>query len=154
MIVTGVHAQNDGENGGGGAESGEGDFHCALGGIGLLMVLATLVAGFLVSGRFGRIAGFKPLPTHKLVVLVMALYLTGEFIYGSTVRNVFFLNSIHGTLGFLTITLAWITLSLNPLSLRKVVKWKIATGAHLIFASSLFVMLIIHLSYAFSVLGD
>lgn len=154
MIVTGVHAQTDGENNGGVTESEDGGFHCALGGMGFLMVLATLAAGFLVSGRFGRITGFKPLPIHKLVVLIMALYLTGEFIYGLTVQNVFFLNSVHGTLGFLTITLAWITLSLNPLSLRRAAKWKIATGIHLIFASSLFVMLIIHLSYAFSVLGD
>ena len=154
MIVTGVQAQTNGENNGIETESEEGGFHCALGGMGFLMVLATLTAGFLVSGRFGRIAGFKPLPIHKLVVLSMALYLTGEFIYGSTVQNVFFLNSTHGTLGFLTITLAWITLSLNPLGLRRAVKWKTATRIHLFFASSVFVMLIIHLSYAFSVLGD
>jgi hypothetical protein len=152
MVITGVHAQTDRENNGGEAGDEEGEFHCALGGLGLLLVIATLAAGFLVSGRFRRIKGFKPLPVHEIVVLLMVLYLTGEFIYGLTVRNIFFLNSLHGTLGFLTITLAWLTVSLNPLFLRRAVKWKIASGIHLIFATSLFVMLIIHLSYAFSVL--
>ncbi len=154
MLITSVQAQTEGENVGIGGEDGEGEFHCSLGGIGLLLVLATMAAGFLVSGRFGRITGFKPLPIHKLVVVVMALYLTGEFIYGLTVRNVFFLNSIHGTLGFLTIAIAWLTVSFNPLALKRLVKWKIATGIHLIFATSLFVMLIIHLAYAFSLFGE
>ena len=49
MIVTGVHAQTDRENNGGETESEVGGFHGALGGIGFLMVLATLAAGFLVS---------------------------------------------------------------------------------------------------------
>jgi hypothetical protein len=154
MLITSVHAQTERDNNGGEAGSEDGGFHCALGGLGLLLVFATLAAGFLVSGRFGRIKGFKPLPAHKLVVLVMALYLTGEFIYGLTVQNVFFLNSLHGTLGFLTITLAWIVVSLNPLTLRRVMKWKIASGIHLIFGASLVMMLIIHLTYAFSLFGD
>ena len=152
MVIAGVHAQTERENDGGEAGDEGGEFHCALGGLGLLSVIVSLAAGFLVSGRFGRITGFKPLPAHKIVVLVMALYLTGEFIYGLTVRNIFFLNSLHGTLGFLTIALAWLTVSLNPLFLRRVVKWKRATGIHLILATSLFVMIIIHLSYAFSIL--
>lgn len=152
MAIIGVQARLVGINGGDGFESGES--HCALGGLGLLLVLGTLAAGFLVSGRFGRITGFKPLPAHKLVVLVMALYLTGEFIYGLTVRNLFFLNSLHGTLGFLTISITWLTVSINPLAIRRVIKWKIASGLHLILASSLFVILIIHLSYAFSIFGD
>jgi len=150
MVIIGVHAQTERENSGG--EGGDGDFHCALGGLGGLTVIVSLAAGFLVSGRFGRITGFKPLPAHKIVVLVMALYLTGEFVLGLTVRNIFFLNSMHGTLGFLTITLAWLTVSLNPLFLRRAVKWKRATGIHLILATSLFLMIIIHLSYAFSIL--
>jgi hypothetical protein len=148
IVVAGAQAQLE-DNGGGGFEGGES--HCALGGMGLLLVVATLGVGFLVSGRFGRISGFRPLPVHKLVVIVMAAYLTGEFIYGSLVRNVLFINTLHGTLGFLAVAMAWLTVSLNPLMLRRAVKWKSASKIHLIFATSVFIVLIVHLAYAFSI---
>jgi hypothetical protein len=150
IAVAGVAAQEDNNFGGGEFEGGES--HCALGGVGFFLLSATLGAGFLVSGRFGRIANFKPLPTHKIVVIVMAAYLTGEFIYGSLVRNILFINSIHGILGFSVAALAWLTASLNPLFLRKSIKWKISSKIHLVLAVSLFTLLIVHLAYAFSVL--
>ncbi len=139
------------ENNGGESELEVGESHCTLGGIGLILLIVTLVAGFLVSGRFGRIAGLKPLPVHKVAVVVMASFLTVEFLYGSTVRSVLFINSVHGALGFFTIVAAWLTVSLNPLLLRRVVKWKRVSGMHLILAGSLFTLLIIHLGYAFSI---
>jgi hypothetical protein len=147
-------AQTSSEGDGGGAEFESGESHCSLGGLGFIVLLATLFAGFLVSGRFGRIKGIKPLPVHKVVVVILALFLTGEFIYGSTVQKVVFIYSLHGTLGFLSIALAWLTVSLNPLWLGKIIKWKRASRVHLIFASSLLTVLIIHLFYAFLVFGD
>lgn len=147
--ITEVHAQAEDNGGEGGFE-----FHCSLGGISFLLVMSTLAAGFLVSGRFGRIAGFKPLPIHKLVVVAMAVYLTGEFVFGLAVRNISFVRSMHGVLGFSVAALAWVTASLNPLVLRRVLKWKWASKIHLIFAAALFVLLAIHLYYAFTVLGE
>lgn len=152
-VIIGVLAQGENDVGGEG-EFEVGESHCALGGIGLVLVMLTLGAGFLVSGRFGRFAGFKPLPIHKLVVVVMAIYLTGEFVYGLTVRNVLFISSLHGMLGFSVAALAWITASLNPLLLTKLVKWKNASRIHLIFAISLFIVLATHLTYAFSLFGE
>jgi hypothetical protein len=149
-----VHAQTDGENGSGETEFESGETHCSLGEVGFVLVIGALAAGFLVSGRFGRISGFKPLPIHKIVVVVMASYLTIVFIYGSTVRNILFINSVHGTLGFLTIAVAWLTVSLNPLFLGKAAKWKRATAIHLILATSLLTLLIIHLAYALSLFGE
>jgi hypothetical protein len=151
-IVTACVSAQTGEGGGGGFEGAES--HCALGSLGFILLLGTLAAGFLVSGRFGRIAGFKPLPVHKIAVVAMALFLTGEFIYGSLVRGVLFVNSTHGTLGFLTVTLAWLTVSLNPLAIGKLVKWKYVRAIHLILAVTVFSLLIIHLAYAFSLFGD
>jgi hypothetical protein len=150
IAVTGVHAQAE-DNGGG---EGGFEFHCSLGGVSFLLVMATLAAGFLVSGRFGRIAGVKPLPVHKLVVVTMAAYLTGEFIFGLVIRNISFVRSMHGVLGFSVAAIAWVTASLNPLVLRRAVKWKWASKIHLIFAAALFILLAIHLYYAFTVLGD
>ncbi len=150
IMVTGVQAQAE-SNGGG---EGGFEFHCSLGGISFLLVMATLVAGFLVSGRFGRISGFKPLPVHKFVVVSMAAYLTGEFIFGLLIRNIAFVRSMHGVLGFSVAALAWVTASLNPLMLGKAVKWKWASKIHLIFAAALFILLAIHLYYAFTVLGE
>lgn len=150
IAVTGVQAQA--ENNGGG--EGGFEFHCSLGGISFLLVMATLAAGFLVSGRFGRIAGVKPLPVHKLVVVAMATYLTGEFIFGLVIRNIAFVRSTHGFLAFSVATLAWVTASLNPLVMRRALKWKYASKIHLIFAAALFILLAIHLYYAFTVLGE
>jgi hypothetical protein len=116
--------------------------------------MAALAAGFLVSGRFGRIAGVKPLPIHKLVVVAMATYLTGELIFGLALRNITFVRSTHGILAFSVAASAWITASFNPLMLRRAVKWKYASKIHLIFAAALFILLAIHLYYAFTVLGD
>jgi hypothetical protein len=154
MVFNFANAQTEREGNGNGGESDVGEVHCALGGFGLILVMATLAAGFLVSGRFGRLTGFKPLPIHKLVVIIMAIYLTGEFIYGITVRNIFFLNSVHGNLAFLTIMLAWITVGLNPLLMTKHIKWKRASKLHLIFAASIFTILIVHLAYAFTLFGE
>ncbi len=147
-------AQNEPENSGGETEFEAGESHCALGGLGLLLLTASLAAGFLVSGRFGRIAGLKPLPAHKLAVIVMALYLTGEFIYGSTVGSALFVNSLHGALGFSTAALAWLTVALNPLSLTRVARFKKASRIHLVLATSLFMLLTIHLLYAFTLFGE
>ena len=150
ITITGVQAQTE-DNGGG---EGGFEFHCSLGGISFLLVMATLAAGFLVSGRFGRIAGVKPLPVHKLAVVAMAAYLTGEFIFGLVVRNITFVQSTHGVLAFSVASLAWVTASLNPLMLRRALKWKWASKIHLIFAAALFILLAIHLYYAFTVLGE
>jgi hypothetical protein len=150
IAVNGVQAQAE-DNGGG---EGGFEFHCSLGGISFFLVAATLTAGFLVSGRFGRISGVRPLPIHKLVVVGMAAYLTGEFIFGLVIRNIAFVGSAHGFLAFSVASLAWVTASLNPLVLRRAVKWKYASKIHLIFAAALFILLAIHLYYAFSVLGD
>jgi hypothetical protein len=150
IAVTGVQAQGE-DNGGG---DGGFEFHCSLGGISLLLVMSALTAGFLVSGRFGRIAGVKPLPVHKFVVVAMATYLTSELIFGLVMRNIAFVRSMHGVLGFSVTALAWATVSLNPLVLRRAVKWKWASKIHLIFAAALFILLTIHLYYAFTVLGD
>ena len=155
IAITGVQAQAKDDGGGdnGGGEGGF-EFHCSLGGISFLLVMATLAAGFLVSGRFGRISGVKPLPVHKLVVVAMAAYLTGEFIFGLVIRNISFVKSTHGVLGFSVAALAWVTASLNPLVLRRALKWKWASKIHLIFAAALFILLSIHLYYAFTVLGE
>ena len=150
IAVTGVQAQAE-DNGGG---EGGFEFHCSLGGISFLLVMATLAAGFLVSGRFGRLASVKPLPVHKFVVVAMAAYLTGELIFGLVIRNIAFVRSMHGVLGFSVAALAWVTASLNPLVLRRALKWKWASKIHLIFAAALFILLAIHLYYAFTVLGD
>ena len=150
IAVSGVQAQV-GERGGG---EGDFEFHCSLGGASFLLVMATLAAGFLVSGRFGRISGVKPLPVHKLVVIAMAAYLTGELIFGLALRNISFVRTTHGFLAFSVAALAWVTASLNPLVLRKAVKWKYASKIHLIFAAALFILLAVHLYYAFMVLGD
>ena len=153
IAITGVHAQaedNGGGDNGGGEE--EFEFHCALGGISFLLVMATLAAGFLVSGRFGRITGFKALPVHKLVVVAMAAYLTGEFIFGLVLRNISFVRSTHGFLAFSVAATAWVTAILNPLVLKRALKWKWASKIHLIFAAALFILLAIHLYYAFTVL--
>jgi hypothetical protein len=150
IAIARVQAQAE-DNGGG---EGEFEFHCSLGGISFILVMATLVAGFLVSGRFGRIAGFKPLPVHKLVVVAMAAYLTGEFIFGLVIRNISFVRSMHGVLGFSVAAIAWVTASLNPIVLTRTLKWKWASKIHLIFAAALFILLAIHLSYAFTVLGE
>jgi hypothetical protein len=150
IAVTEVQAQAD-DNGSG--EEGF-EFHCSLGGISFLLVMATLAAGFLVSGRFGRIAGVKPLPVHKVVVVAMAAYLTGEFILGLVIRNISFVRSMHGVLGFSVAALSWVTVSLNPFVLRRALKWKWASKIHLIFAVALLILLAIHLYYAFTVLGD
>jgi hypothetical protein len=154
LAVTGVQAQA--ENNGNGDNGGEGgfEFHCSLGGISFFLVVATLTAGFLVSGRFGRIANFKPLPVHKLVVVAMAVYLTAELIFGLAIRNIAFVRSTHGILGFSVAAIAWVTVSLNPLMLRRALKWKWASKIHLIFAAALFILLAIHLYYAFTVLGS
>jgi len=143
-----VQAQTE-DNGGG---EGLFEFHCSLGGISFLLVMVTLAAGFLVSGRFGRIAGFKPLPVHELAVVAMAAYLTGEFVFGLVIRNISFVRSTHGVLAFSVATLAWVTASLNPLVLKRALKWKWACKIHLIFAAALFILLAIHLFYAFTVL--
>lgn len=154
IAVTGVNAQiNIGSRDNGGGE-GAFEFHCSLGGLSFLLVISTLAAGFLVSGRFGRIAGFRPLPVHKLVVVAMAIYLTGELIFGLVIRNISFVRSMHGFLGFSVAALAWVTVSLNPFVLRRAVKWKYASKIHLILAAALFILLAIHLYYAFTVLGD
>jgi hypothetical protein len=155
LAVAGVQAQIE-DNGGGNNGGGEGgfEFHCSLGGISFLLVMATLAAGFLVSGRFGRLSGIKPLPVHKLVVVAMAMYLTGEFILGLVIRNIAFVRSTHGVLGFSVAALAWVTASLNPLMLKRALKWKWASKIHLIFAAALFILLAIHLYYAFTVLGE
>ena len=155
LAATGVQAQTE-DNGGANNGGGEGgfEFHCSLGGISLLLVMATLAAGFLVSGRFGRLAGVKPLPVHKLMVVAMAVYLTGEFIFGLVIRNISFVRSTHGVLGFSVAALAWATASLNPLMLKRALKWKWASKIHLIFAAALFILLAIHLYYAFTVLGE
>lgn len=147
-----VQAATDNKNVGIAFEGRE--VHCTLGAIGLLLVLSTLAAGFLVSGRFGRIKGLKPLPIHKTVVIIMAVYLTTVFIYGQTLQNVLFINSRHGILGFLVIALAWITAGINPLMLKRAVNWKIATKIHLILAASLLTVIVIHLLYAVSVFGE
>ncbi len=155
LVLAGASAAQaqEGSNGAGeGFESAES--HCALGGIGFLLVLTTLGAGFLVSGRFGRIAGFRPLPIHKLVVVGMTAYLTGEFIYGSMVRGVLFTYSMHGVLGFSVVALSWLTAGLNPLWLGRVVKWKWASKIHLVLAAGVFIFLVAHLAYAFSVFGE
>jgi hypothetical protein len=150
IAITEVHAQAE-DNGGG---EDEFEFHCTLGGVSFLLVAATLGAGFLVSGRFGRITGTKPLPIHKLVVVAMAAYLTGEFIFGLVIRNISFVRSTHGILGFSVAALAWATASLNPLVLRRALKWKWASKIHLILAAALFILLSVHLYYAFVVLGE
>jgi hypothetical protein len=150
LAVTGVKAQEN-DNGGGEGEFG---FHCSLGGISFLLVTGTLAAGFLVSGRFGRLTGVKPLPIHKLVVVSMAAYLTGELIFGLAIRNISFVRSTHGFLAFSVASLAWVIAGLNPLMLRRAVKWKWAAKIHLVLAAALFVLLVVHLSYAFTVLGD
>ena len=150
ITVNEVQAQAE-DNGGG---EGEFEFHCSLGGISFLLVISTLAAGFLVSGRFGRLSGVKPLPIHKLIVVAMATYLTGEFIFGLLIRNIAFVRSLHGVLGLSVASLAWVTASLNPLMLRRALKWKWASKIHLIFAAALFILLAIHLFYAFIVLGD
>ncbi len=72
IAVAGAQAQSEGNGSEGGFE--EGESHCALGGLGLLLVFAALGAGFLVSGRFGRFANFKPLPIHKIVAVAMAAF--------------------------------------------------------------------------------
>ena len=153
IAVTGVQAQID-DNGDGNNGDGDGDFefHCSLGAIGFLAVTATIAAGFLVSGRFGRIAGFKALPVHKLIVITMATYLTGEFIFGLVMRNIAFVSSVHGVLGFFVVALAWFTASLNPLMLSKALKLKWTSKIHLIFAAALFILIAIHLTYAFTAL--
>jgi hypothetical protein len=150
LAVAGVQAQEN-ERGGG---EGDFEFHCSLGGISFLLVMATLAAGVLVSGRFGRIAGFKPLPWHKLVVVAMALYLTGELVFGLALRNISFAQSTHGFLAFSVAALAWLTVGLNPLVLRRAVKWKYASKIHLFLAVALFILLAVHLYYAFVVLGE
>jgi hypothetical protein len=150
IAITRVQAQV-GDYGGG---EGGFEFHCSLGGISFLLVMATLAAGFLVSGRFGRIAGVKPLPIHKIIVVAMAAYLTGELFFGLMLRNISFVRSTHGFLAFSVAALAWITASLNPLMLRRALKWKWASKIHLIFAAALFILLAIHLYYAFTVLGE
>jgi hypothetical protein len=148
LAVTGVYAQAE-DNGGG---EGDFEFHCSLGGVSFLLVMATLAAGFLVSGRFGRISGLKPLPVHKLVVVAMAVYLTGELFFGLMLRNITFVKSTHGILALSVAVLAWVTASLNPLWLGKALKWKYASKIHLILAVALFILLAIHLYYAFTVL--
>jgi hypothetical protein len=150
IAVTGVQAQAEDNDGG----EGGFEFHCSLGGISFLLVMATLAAGFLVSGRFGRLTDVKPLPLHKLVVVAMATYLTGEFVFGLVIRNIAFVRSMHGVLGFSVAALAWATASLNPLVLRRALKWKWASKIHLVFAAALFILLAIHLYYAFTILVD
>jgi hypothetical protein len=153
VSLAGAGVQAQGERNGGG--EGEFEFHCSLGGGSFLLIMATLAAGFLVSGRFGRISGFKPLPVHKLVVVAMAVYLTGELIFGLALRNIAFVQTTHGFLAFSVAALAWITASFNPLMLTKAkLKWKFASKIHLFLAAALFILLAIHLYYAFVVLGD
>ncbi len=148
-VVAVAKAQTD-DNGGGGESDFE--FHCSLGGWALILIYATLGVGFLVSGRFGRIARLKPLPIHKLIAVVLAVYLTGEVLFGLIMRGIVFVQSLHGVLGFSVAALSWIVAGLNPKLVSKVVKWKNASRIHLVFAVILFLLLIFHLSYAFSVL--
>ena len=147
-LIVGVLAQEDGK---GGEDVGE--FHCNLGEAGFFLAALTLGSGLLVSGRFGRIKGFNSRSIHKYIALLTAFYLTGEFLYGMSVMNKFFLNSIHRTLGFITVLLAWLTIFASPCISGKVIKWKTASRVHAIFAIALFVVLVIHITYGLSLFG-
>ena len=50
-------------------ERGEFEFHCSLGGISFELIILTLAAGFLVSGRFGRLSSVSLYPIYKLMVV-------------------------------------------------------------------------------------
>ena len=132
----------------------EGGFHCFTGVFGVLLITASIGAGFLISGRFGCIRGFPALPIHRYAALIMSTFLTGQFTYGLAVGNYNFTDSTHGILGFLIPVLAWLTTGLSPCFAGKRIKWKAASRVHATFAIILFVLTTVQVFYAFSVLGD
>jgi len=131
----------------GGGDSGE--LHCNVGEIGIILVVLSFVAGFLCSGRFGRIKGLKQIPLHYGTTLIMNVYLTGEFVLGFTKLNFFFLLNFHGVLGVSIPVLAWLTFILSPCVAKKLIKRKPSSKIHTVLALLLLFLVIIQVVYAY-----
>jgi hypothetical protein len=135
-------------------ESGNsGELHCYVGAIGIALVVLSLAGGFLSSGRFGRIKGWKPGRFHYPITVLTAVYLTGEFLLGLMNLNWLFLLNLHLILGISIPGIAWLTVLLSPCLAGKVIAWKASSKIHAVLSLLLLLLVIIQVFYAYFIMG-
>lgn len=134
-----------------GGDSGE--LHCYAGALGVALVGLSLAGGFLSSGRFGRIKGWKPGEFHYPVTVITAVYLTGEFVLGMMKLSWSFLINLHLILGVSIPVLAWLTVLLSPCLAGKLIAWKASSKIHAALSLLLLLIVIIQVLYAYLVMG-
>jgi hypothetical protein len=152
LVTIGGLAEAQGDGGGG---EDEGGLHCTLGALGLALVLGVITSGVLTSGRFGRIKWFKPYPVHMLGTIVMSIYMSGVYIYGTLISEHFtFPGNFHGQLGLLTVIFSWGTVGLSPCAIKKAIKRGVLSKVHLAMAVLLVTVIAAQIIYAYLVMGD
>jgi hypothetical protein len=130
-----------------------GDFHCYVGAVGVALVVLSLIGGFLSSGRFGRIKGWRPGEFHYPITVVTAVYLTGEFVLGMMNLNWSILLNLHLVLGVSIPVLAWLTVLLSPCLGGKLIAWKATSKIHVALSLLLILLVIVQVLYAYLIMG-
>ncbi len=130
-------------------EDDEFEFHCALGVVGIILVLSNFLTGFLLSDRFGRIKNLKPIPIHKFSTIIMALFFTGQSVYGFLILRWFFIPNFHGYLGLFIPIVAWLNIGFSPCVAKRIIKWKNASIIHAFFAIILLALVILQVLYGY-----
>ena len=152
LMTTGGFAVAQGDGGGG---EDVGGLHCILGAFGLALVIGVITSGVLTSGRFGRIKGIKPYPVHMFGTIVMSLYMTGIYIYGTLISEHFvFPGNFHGQLGLLTVIFSWSTVGLSPCLMKMAVKRGVLSKVHRAMAMILVTTIAIQIVYGYLFIGD
>jgi hypothetical protein len=130
-----------------------GELHCYVGAIGIALVVLSLVGGFLSSGRFGRIKGWKPGRYHYPVTVITAVYLTGEFALGMMKLGWSLLINVHLILGIGIPVLAWLSVLLSPCLSGKLIAWKASSKIHAALGFLLILLVIFQVLYAYLIMG-
>ena len=130
-----------------------GEFHCYVGAVGMVLVALSLAGGFLSSGRFGRIKGWKPGRFHYQVTIITAFYLLGEFMLGFTKITEPFPISLHSMIGVSTPVLAWMIVFLSPCLAGKKIPRQVSSRIHAVLSILLLLMVIVQVLYANLILG-
>jgi len=119
-----------------------GELHCYVGAIGIALVVLSLIGGFLSSGRFGRIKGWKPGRFHYPVTVITAVYLTGEFALGLMKLSWTLLINIHLIFGVSIPIVAWLAVLLSPCISGKLIAWKTSSKIHAVLSILLLLLVI------------
>ena len=144
IVFPGILAQDDGE--------GDDDFnelHCTIGAIGIALVVFVIMFGFVVSGRFTHKKHPKLKPFHKFLTVLMAVFFTGQSLWGLLLLQWLFIANIHGYLGIAIPLVAWVNIGISPCVAKRFISWKHASILHSLLAFVLLALVLLQDGYGY-----